>query len=269
MKQEHWEVTYPQGLMKYVEYFRMKNYQIEPYNEALAKYIGKHSLSSGSRICSLGCGTGIREFDLMKRGFEVVGIERHEESIEMAKQSIIANGLNIDLITCDILEFDEVDKKLRGQEPFDAVIMIAIPLSIADHAKIAQHFAKYIVTGGVFVIGLWGYTKDIPTQGDYASYVEVATSPNDDDFAVRLNYYEYAGNIIKWDAVYLYRDPNGYVRMARDHDILEVTPERDGVDPLETDKELFEQLPIYRVTECHPKMLPPYIYDYLIGWRKK
>jgi len=269
MGQEHWEVTYPQGIMRYIEYFRLKNNQVEKYDTALAKYIKTHCRSSGFRICSLGCGTGEREIDLANRGFEVVGIECHEESVAIANQSVVTSKANVDLITCDILEFDEIDKILHNKKLFDAVIMIAVPLSIVDHARVVRHFAKYITTGGMFVTGLWGYTRDIPREGDYASYIEVATSPTKDDFAVRLNYYEYTGNIIKWDAVYLYRDLNGHVRMERDDDILEVTPEQDGTDPLDTDEELFEQLPTYRVTECHPKMLPPYVYEYLIGWRKK
>ena len=163
-----------------------------------------------------------------------------------------------------------MDKALESYDPFDVVALLYVPISTGDYRKTIANLAKYIVPGGLFVTGLFGYAEEVdPERMLTASDVEVADSATGNDFAVRMNYYEYHRNIIQWDAIYLFHDENGQMQMGRDHDILEVTPEEEGVDPLELDTAVFELLPTYRITECHEGANPPYLYNYLIGWRRK
>ena len=132
-----------------------------------------------------------------------------------------------------------------------------------------MNLARYLAPGGLFVTDLFGYARAVDTEKKIVvSDIEVADSTKGDDFAVRMNYYEYYRNIVQWDAIYLFHDENGRLQMGRDHDILEVTPEDDGVDPLELDPRVFELLPTHRITETHDYMNPPFLYNYLIGWRK-
>ena len=273
MLSENWEVSYPSGLIKYIDYFRQKNMHYDKYDEVLVSYIKQYKKSSGNRICLLGSGTGTRGYDLSKRGHYVVGIERHKESVDIATNRY-KNQENLEFLQGDFLDFNEMERVLSSIPPFDVVAMLAIPLSMKDHAIVGQFFSRYLVSGGLFVTALWGWTEEVDLDQEEENYdIEFATNPsNDQDFAVRINHFRYIfhKNIIEWNAFYLYPEKDGFARLVRDHDLLEVVPsfKENDFDPLGLEKEgYYEVLPPLLMTGYVET--PPYVFEYLIGWRRR
>lgn len=270
MNKDSWEVSYSEGLVKYIDYFRKKYFQYDVFDTVIEGYIKKNIKTNGKKICSLGSGTGRHEVELSKLGYEVIGLERNAEAVKLSREYVEECNANVKIMQCDFLKKDELDRVMEKIGQVDIVVLLLIPISISDYAVAANNMAKWIKPGGVFVSDNFGYEDDIDTSRlVIESDVEVADNPNGDGYAVRMNYYEYRGNLINWDAIYFYHDENNQLRMNRDHDILDVVPEEEGVDPLNLDKNDFERLPNYRVTECEAGLNPPHLYEYLVGWRKK
>ena len=269
---EGWDVRYPDSLMKYIDHFRVKYFKYDIYDRVLSDYIKEHKRSNGVTLCSLGCGTAHHEIELAKHGFRVTGIDRHSESLELGKRHVAASGQDVTLIECNMTDEKAVKKAFEGKEEhFDVIVMLLIPLSVDDHDQAFKIFAPYLKQGGLFITSLFGYDSDLPNiartdHGFEKSDIEVAEWGKEKDFVVRLNAYRYANTIIHWDAVYVYQE-EGRLCMKRDHDILEVTEEGSGSDPFSLG-EAYTLLPSRHIHECGPGLTPPYVYEYLIGWRK-
>lgn len=61
MSDNHWQITYPQGMIKYVDFFRNELFQYEIYDAVVQKYINKYANIEVNKLCALGCGTGRHE----------------------------------------------------------------------------------------------------------------------------------------------------------------------------------------------------------------
>ncbi|USS40092.1 class I SAM-dependent methyltransferase [Thermococcus aggregans] len=99
------------------------------------------------RILDLACGTGIPTLELAKRGYEVVGVDLHEEMLEVAKRKAEKEGLTIEFIQGDALE-------INFEEEFDAVTMFFSSIMYFDEEDIKKLFSsviKALKPGGVFV----------------------------------------------------------------------------------------------------------------------
>lgn len=269
MNELSWEVGYPDGLVKYIDYFRKKYFQYDVLDSVVDNYIKNNSNLCVKKICSLGSGTGRHEVELSKLGYDVIGLEKNKESVEISNNYVQAQNTNVLIKECDFLNEDDVDKVMSQIGMVDAVVMLLIPISISDYAVAANNMSKWIKPGGLFVVDNFGYEKEIdPSKLLIESNVEVANDPYSEKYAVRLNYYEYKNNIVDWNAIYLYHDKDNKLCMKRDHDILDVVPEEEGIDPLRLNKSEFEMVPTHKITECEEGLTPPYLYEYLVGWRK-
>ncbi len=79
-------------------------------------------LSGGmeASVLDLGCGTGRHSLELARRGYRVTGIDRTLEYIEECKRRAETEGLPIEFVCQDMLEF-------RRKEGFDAVECLFSP----------------------------------------------------------------------------------------------------------------------------------------------
>ena len=267
---DSWQVGYPDGLVKVIDLFRKKYFQYDVLDSVIAKYIQTHCRSRGKRICSLGSGTGRHEVELAKLGYEVIGLERNKESVEISRKYIESCGVDVAIYECDFLIKEDVDRVMSTVGAVDICALLLIPISIKDYSKAAQNMSAWIKKGGLFVADNFGFLESnfCSDTLKIAHNVEVVETPDGKDFAVRMNYYEYRGNLIHWDAVYLYNE-NGQLKMNRDHDILDVIPEEMSDTCLELSEQEFELLPNYRVIECEEGLCPPHLYEYIIGRRKR
>ncbi|NJE26818.1 class I SAM-dependent methyltransferase [Thermococcus sp. MV5] len=99
------------------------------------------------KILDLACGTGIPTLELARRGYEVIGMDLHEEMLEVAKRKAKREGLTIEFIQGDALEVD-------FNQEFDAVTMFFSSIMYFDERDIKKLFnsvAKALKPGGVFV----------------------------------------------------------------------------------------------------------------------
>ena len=260
-----WEVNYPKGLIKYIDFFRKKYFQYDIFDKVVSDYIKNNTDIETKVICSLGSGTGRHEVELEKLGYKVIGLERNEESVAIAREYIAESKANVEIIQCDFLIREQVDKVMEQIGKVDAIVMLFIPISIANYAVAATNMSKWLNVGGIFVADNFAYEKGFDDSSmKFESNVEVANSPYNQGYAVRLNYYEYKDKIVNWDAVYIYYDEEEKLCMKRDHDILDVIPE-EVVDPLLLDKSCYEILKNKTITECNECMAPPHMYEYFIG----
>jgi len=99
------------------------------------------------KILDLACGTGIPTLELAKRGYEVTGMDLHEEMLEVAKRKAKREGLTIKLIQGDVLE-------MNFEQKFDAVTMFFSSIMYFDEKDLRKLFnsvVKALKPGGVFV----------------------------------------------------------------------------------------------------------------------
>lgn len=267
---DRWEVSYPDGLIKVIDMFRVKYFQYPVFDSVIDKYIKTFSKTKGKRICSLGSGTGHHEVELAQLGYEVIGLERNKESVEISRHYIASCGVNVTVYECDFLKKAELDNVMAKVGAVDVCLLLLIPISIKDYSLAAQNMSKWICPGGLFIADNFDYSESYYSkESNYESNIEVAQSLDDkENYAVRFNYYEYGKRIIKWDAVYLYQK-NGNVCMKHDQDILDVIPEHESDSCLDLKEEEFEILPNHKIVECEEGLAPPYLYEYIIGRRKK
>ncbi|HAU86877.1 MAG TPA: hypothetical protein DCW90_15715 [Lachnospiraceae bacterium] len=264
----NWEVNYPKGLIKYIDFFRKKYFQYDIFDNIVGQYIKEHSQFEPKTICSLGSGTGRHEVELAKLGYRVIGLERNEESVGIAKAYIEEQNSNVEIVKCDFLKKDELDTVMKQIGEVDAVVLLFIPISIESYAKAVKNMSKWLKKGGVFVADNFAYEEGFDDSNlVIESNVEVVDSPDKSGYAVRFNYYEYKDLIVNWDAVYLYYDEDQKLTMKRDHDILDIIPV-ENEDPLKLDKKEFEILENRVVTECNQCIAPPHMFEYLMGRRK-
>ena len=270
----NWEITYPDGLIKYVDFFRKKNFQYEIYDRVVKDYIDEHSKIPVSEICSLGCGTGRHEVQLAKMGYNVVGIERNQESLPILQTLFSNERINtINVIEADFLDKNVLSRKLNGRQ-FDCIVLLFIPLSIEDVKKIVCLFELYLKEGGLLITNqFFGYEDGFKPQCTLSD-CDFANNPFEDEsqnceFCVRLNTYKYRDSIIDWTAVYIFYDNNHCLQMKRDHDIIEVLRHDSYIKTLQLDdSSSMELLPLREVTECTQEMNMPKTSDYIVAWRK-
>lgn len=266
MKEKSWQVSYPEGVVEYLDLFRDKYLQYDVFDPLLHQYIQKYKTSKGNRICSLGAGTGRHEIDMVNFGYDVVGLERDQRSVEIANELFEIHNVSVNMQVCDFLKPEEVHRVCAPMEKFDVIILLFIPISTYDYHRALDNLKQYLNPGGIFITNCFGYREDIDRQKKVLrSDIEVLKNPKNDQMIVRLNYYEFENDIVNWDAIYLVPDEKGNVTMKKDHDILSVCPEEEVKDPIFVDEEEFEILPNYKITECNDSMTPPALYEYLVG----
>ncbi len=112
-----------------------------------AKYSG-----NVKRVLDLGCGTGGHALILAKRGYYVVGVDRSEEMLEIAKRKAKDANLPVKFIQSDITD-------INLQEKFYAVISMFAVMSyqttnsaLSGACKVASN---HLIPSGLFLFDCW------------------------------------------------------------------------------------------------------------------
>ncbi|CAB49808.1 class I SAM-dependent methyltransferase [Pyrococcus abyssi] len=117
------------------------------------------------RILDLACGTGTPTLELAKRGYEVIGLDLHEEMLQVARRKSEKEGIKVEFIQGNALEID-------FEEEFDAITMFFSSITYFDDYSIQQLFnsiKQALKPGGIFVADFpcWFYSgKDYPIIWD-------------------------------------------------------------------------------------------------------
>jgi len=140
-----------------------KNRDDEEAEKFIDKLVSHLSLEKGSRALDLACGKGRHSLQLRNAGYEVVGIDLSEESIEEAKS-----------IERDGLEFFVHDmRSLYWSEHFDLVANLFTSFGYFHDAEDDQNtissVADSLKPGGVFVLD---FLNAIEVQENLVDYEE-------------------------------------------------------------------------------------------------
>jgi len=128
-----------------------KDYGVEC--DLIVRAIGEYGLNPTRSILDLGCGTGNHALPLARRGYEVVGIDRSEQMLALARTK--ARDLNAgkaDFSSGDIRSAD------LGRK-FDATLMMFAVLGYQlyneDVLSALRTARQHITPGGVLIFDVW------------------------------------------------------------------------------------------------------------------
>jgi cyclopropane fatty-acyl-phospholipid synthase-like methyltransferase len=114
-----------------------------------ARWIVSHfNIGPGTAIADFGCGPGLYTTRFAKEGADVTGIDFSERSIRYAKETATTDGLKINYVAANYLEFD-TEKK------FDLITMIMCDfcaLSPEQRKKLLNKFHKMLKPGGSILL---------------------------------------------------------------------------------------------------------------------
>jgi SAM-dependent methyltransferase len=117
-----------------------------------ARWIVSHfELTPGARIVDFGCGPGLYAQRLARAGLDVTGIDFSENSLAYARDAASREGLRIDYVHADYLEF-QTD---RG---FDLVLMIMCDfcaLNPDQRAALLKKFRSLLADGGKVLLDVY------------------------------------------------------------------------------------------------------------------
>ncbi len=201
-----WEISYPNNAINYINSFRHELFSYDVMNDELNKFFKVHGIEN---VCELGCGTGTHLILLSQLGYNCVGTDASDESIEIARNVSRQQLQNIDYHVMDFYK-EMPDKK------FDAILLLCIPMSIKDTEELAVRVAKNLKPGGFFITLMLG--KDPNKQLDHLDvYNSVEYTRYNDEPVIRFNFYSKNDQFVDWHAVYLTGNSEGS-KMYTDHD---------------------------------------------------
>jgi SAM-dependent methyltransferase len=170
------------------------------------------------RVLDLACGTGGPTLELVKRGYSVVGLDLHEEMLEVAREKAEKQKLSVEFIQGDA-------KKLNFNEEFDAITMFFSSICYFDEEAIKELFnsvSKALKEGGVFI-------ADFPYQFTKSDTPYVWDVKNDNETLIITDWRELENAVQKLHFKRLVQilKPNGEVKAFFVHDILNVYTPRE------------------------------------------
>ncbi|ALM74796.1 class I SAM-dependent methyltransferase [Thermococcus barophilus] len=165
------------------------------------------------KVLDLACGTGIPTVELARRGYEVVGLDLHEEMLRVARRKAQELGLNIEFIHGDALD-------INFENEFDAVTMFFSSIMYFDENAIKQLFnsvIKALKPGGVFVAD-WSNLCFL--QFDRAP--TIWEEKNGDETVITTSWKEIENATQRFHLKYLVQilKPNGTIRAFHVHEVL-------------------------------------------------
>lgn len=135
------------------------------------------SLSEGSKIIDVGCGTGNFSIKLAKKHYDVVGIDISKTMLDIARKKVECQSLDIEFINMDAyhLEFED--------ESFDGAISMASFEFFKKPEKIIEEIFRIIKRGSPVVVGIinreseWGklYTSNKYKENSIFKYAKLKT----------------------------------------------------------------------------------------------
>jgi SAM-dependent methyltransferase len=157
-------------------YFDLINAKYVPYTrqcdflEAIFRRVGKNVHA----ILDLACGTGLHAFDLTRRGYRVVGVDRSPEMLAEAARKLAPGGSDDPPVT--FLNTDMRNLPFVGE--FDAAFAFNYPVAyLYTHADIRAGFSgvsRALKPGGLFLFDfISNYNPEPATQEETAENEEV------------------------------------------------------------------------------------------------
>jgi SAM-dependent methyltransferase len=146
------EIFGPSYADAYNQLYIDKDYAAEC--DLIEKLFRRYSTSSVSRVLDLGCGTGNHAFPVSRRGYDVVGVERAESMLALARRKLSQNG-NKGTVRFQQGDIRDVD---LGQK-FDAALMMFAVLGYqvenGDVLAALKTARRHLEPGGLLIVDFW------------------------------------------------------------------------------------------------------------------
>jgi SAM-dependent methyltransferase len=120
-------------------------------DRSVASMVSRFGLGEGKAMADFGCGPGLYTTRLDASGASVTGIDFSPRSIEYAKEMSIRQGLSIDHVNANYLEFD-------SEKRFDLITMIMCDycaLSPTQRHPMLEKFRTHLRTGGALLLDVY------------------------------------------------------------------------------------------------------------------
>jgi SAM-dependent methyltransferase len=108
----------------------------------------RFQISEGTRIGDFGCGPGLYATRLAALGAQVTGIDFSERSLQYARESAAAQGLSINFVHGNYLDFD-------SDERFDLILLISCDycaLSPEQRGQLLRIFSQQLAQDGAILL---------------------------------------------------------------------------------------------------------------------
>jgi SAM-dependent methyltransferase len=132
------------------------------------------------RVLDLGCGTGEHALILAKRGYQMMGVDRSQDMLEIAIKKAEKAGLSVKFTTGDVTN-------IKLQSSFDAVVsmfaVMSYQTSNTAFASACKTAANHLRCGGIFIFDCW-YGPAVITERPTVRIKEVTL--NDSEKIIRL-----------------------------------------------------------------------------------
>lgn len=155
-------MNFKENYAKYYDLFNKgKNYSNEI--NFLEQVFKKFSNVPVKSILDLGCGTGLHTKELIKRGYEVVGLDLSKEMIEIAKK----RNPEAKFYVSDMSNFDLI----KNEGKFDVVICMFSALGYLTENSQLESFFKccknHLKENGLLILDVWnglGVMRELPSS---------------------------------------------------------------------------------------------------------
>jgi SAM-dependent methyltransferase len=120
-------------------------------DRSVAWMVSHFGLAPGARVVDFGCGPGLYAERLARAGLVVTGIDFSDNSIRYARESAAVEGLEIEYIHADYLDFDT-------DQRFDLIMLIMCDfcaLSPAQRVVLLRKFHSMLTSGGLILLDVY------------------------------------------------------------------------------------------------------------------
>jgi len=160
-------------------------------------------------VLDLGCGTGSFCTEMVKRGYDMIGVDLSLDMLSIASAKAQENGFNILYINQDMTEFE-----LYGT--VDAVVCLMDSINYItkkrDLRKLFKHVENYLNPGGLFIFDINSCYKIENVLADNVFY-----SVDDEITYIWENRYDKQKKLCTFDLTFFVREGDFYKRYDEIH----------------------------------------------------
>lgn len=109
-----------QGFAKYYDMFMLRLVNYSAWVDYIIKIFNNYHYYPKS-ILDIACGTGIPSLIFAKKGYQVVGVDRSLEMLEVFRKKIIGTNYNIQIVHADIRSFSVSEKLDAAVSLYDSI----------------------------------------------------------------------------------------------------------------------------------------------------
>jgi ubiquinone/menaquinone biosynthesis C-methylase UbiE len=126
----------------------------------------------GSPILELACGTGRLLIPLLEAGYEVHGLDLHEEMLEVCRQKLLSLNL---LDRAELTRADMADFELERKDFSLALIPLrsfAHLFSLEDQKSCLKNAFRHLRPGGICIVAMFSLRYSVLAQEDVGDWVQ-------------------------------------------------------------------------------------------------